>query len=123
MRRYGIARYLTQEQRERAARAPYTLVDVPNWCEDQVCQSSGEYIPALRVMTPRPTGADRCRCPLGVALGFDDTPDPAGVEMHLAPSGHNRRIYAAARRFIHDVDSGKIGPDDIAVALGVEPAP
>lgn len=124
MRRYGVARYLTEEQRQRAATATYTLVDVGNGCERGDCWHLGEYVQAARHVEEDAWGRTSYACPIGVALGRRDAPDPWEAEA-LISSGVSQRTNArrlsALSRFMHDVDSGKIGPDEVAEALGVTP--
>ena len=113
MRRYGIARFLTPEQRERAAAARYEMVEIGRTCVRGDCDDRPAFVPAART----PDG----NCPLGEALGSYATPTAWYVEFELSKTGENKAIRAAARRFIHDVDSGRIGPDDVAASLGVKP--
>lgn len=113
MRRYGIARYLTAEQRERAARATYRSFEVSNACERGCCFERGDSVMATRTVVGG-------HCPLGVAFDVRALPMPEDMEYELSKTGRNARIRKAAARFIHDVDSGRIGPDDVAAALGVE---
>lgn len=124
MRRYGVARYLSQEQRERAASAEYTLVPISNGCERfDACWGKGDYIPAARSVTTV-DGREQCRCPLEVALDVTSCLDAFDFEARMAKSwdGSNVGARKAAQIFIHDVDSGKIAPDQVAAALGVDRA-
>ena len=117
MRRYAIARYLTPEQRERAAAATYVRRKIPNACrwnlEDHWAR--GDTVAAART--------ENGSCPLGVALHPDqagECPEPREVESELAITGENNAIWEAACRFIHDIDCGKIAPEDVPAALGVQ---
>lgn len=105
MKRYGIARWLSQEQRERAARATYAWYV---WSSD-----------ALDNPTIRTTDG---YCPLGVAFdgALSSCPVPTAVAAALSPRGYSERIRRAAMTFVHDVDAGLISPDQVAAALGVE---
>ena len=115
MRRYGIARYLSSEQRERAARATYHRERILNTCQRGDCFHLGDGVDGTR--------AENGSCPLGMALypdRRDESPVPSEVVYVLSKTGVNEKIRRAAARFAHDVDNGTIGPEDVAVALGVK---
>lgn len=103
MKPYGIAKYLTDEQRERALSVEYRFV-------------------RLAGCTQLRTFGNRYICPLGVALGLNYSPDSRNVADRLMRAG--RRHYAiavTASRFILDVDSGVITPETLPAALGATP--
>lgn len=115
MRRYAIAKYLTPEQRERAARATYARMEISNGCERGDCWHLGETVMAIR-------DTSRQVCPIGVALGLTDSPDPWQAEAALGPGTRpdiSIRRLRACQAYIHAVDSGQIGPDQVAASLGV----
>ena len=101
-RRFAIAKYLTDEEIDRAVRATY--------------------IPILRASqetTILRTPTD-WSCPLGVALGILVTPTPDASEVSWAlyrrGSGAERTIHRAARAFIRNWDENRI--HDLATAFG-----
>lgn len=102
METYRIARLLPEEARLRAVRATYVTLA---------------------------TGSTRGRmtvkdvCPLGIAFALGYSPDAQEVAEILAMAGGHDYSEAleAANSFIADVDTGLIGPDDVAAALGVSP--
>jgi hypothetical protein len=101
VRPFAIRHWLTDDQKRRAASATY----YPDGHDG-----------ALRT--------EDDRCPLAVALWPDHPhvclPGPRSVERKLRKRGYNDRIYTAAQTFIDAVDTGKIPPDRVGEALGVE---
>ena len=96
---YRVAKYLTLEQRRRAAAATYT--------------------PSVKGgLFPRD---ERLRCPLAVAIDHPYTMGPSefanllGYPVGVDGSG---RVFAAVVRFMEEADDGKIV--DIARAMGVK---
>jgi hypothetical protein len=104
MKPYAIARYLNDEERRRAVGAEYSFFDVTH----------------ERLLRTVVDG--RHLCPLAVALKLTVSPDSRSVARRLKRTGWREyAIRAAASTFIVDVDSGRIRPDEIALALGVTP--
>jgi hypothetical protein len=115
MKRYGIADYLTDEQKRAAAQAVYDNLG-----------ERGQWI------------TWDCKCPLGVALADRDViadqsaPDAESVALCVVRErddgwpGDARTIAlrhaveAAAAEFINDWDKRRIPPKQLARALGLE---
>ena len=114
MWRYGVARYLTPEQIERAATARYGVLEIDNWFDWGCCTA----------MTLPATRTEDGACPLGVALDGNSSLHPCEVEDALSSGVSpriNRRRLNAIWRFVRDVDHGRIGPGQVAEALGYRP--
>lgn len=119
MRRYAVGRYLTVEQRERAAVAEYSQVEITNMCGRGCCHD--EFVWAIRAIGTMSAPLPYV-CPLGMALDTDDSPDAFEAESLLSTGRSprvNLRRLKAIQDFIHAVDSGQIGTNDVAAALGV----
>lgn len=101
MKTYAISWYLSSEQRERAARATYVL------------RREGD-ADVLRTV-------DTNLCPLGVALCMGESPNAFMVKARLDSTYQQPRLGRAAQEFIDAADSGRIPPEGVARALGVEP--
>jgi hypothetical protein len=112
VRPFAIRHWLTDDQKRRAASATY----YPDG-HDGALRTEDDRCPLAVALWP-----DHDLCPL--AVGPDHPrlrlPSPRSVERALAKRGHNDRIYFAAQTFIVAVDTGKIPPDRVGEALGVE---
>jgi hypothetical protein len=99
--RYAIADYLSEAQRQTITSRRYRPTYVVNG----------------RPVVPR---CAEGRCPLGALTA---APEPLAVEIAEAlsvPAHYRTNLYIACRQFMRDWDDGRIPPDRLAAALGME---
>jgi hypothetical protein len=113
MRRYRIARYLSDAQKARMVGAAWAPTVVENGY-------LGPSAPSWRAGI----AGD---CPLAVATGLHGSPGEADLAWHLTVCGASSAYCEAVERavvaFVRDWDAGQIPPDQLAQAIGYQPAP